>query len=110
MAIPRNFSGVVQIQCRHGRSRILPDLAGNSRVLFTKKDEIWLLVGHPTAYSGNSGSDAIPSAAEDLSTDFCQLRSKYGKVTIGFNEEDPYLPPSPNVWEKIGNYFKGGKE
>ncbi|KIM90508.1 hypothetical protein PILCRDRAFT_812256 [Piloderma croceum F 1598] len=97
--IPRSFCGAIQLNSRKDGCKILPALSSVSRVLKTTDRDTLILVGDPSSVS------ASPDTADDLSTDFCQLRSRSGKVTVGFSGEDKYVPTETSVWQKVGEFF-----
>jgi len=94
--IPRNFCGAIQLNSRKARHKVLPALSSASRVLKTTDRDALILIGDPsTATSASSGT------ADNLSTDFCQLKSRSGKVIVGFSGEDEYVPTETSVWQKL---------
>jgi hypothetical protein len=80
----------------------LPVLSSASRLLKAKDREALILIG------GDSLSTS-PDTAQDLGTDFCQLESRRGKVIVGFSGEDKYVPPEVGIWQKLGEFMRGGK-
>ena len=70
-------------------------------MLKTTDRDTLILVGDPSSASS-------PETADDLSTDFCQLKSRSGKVTVGFSGEDKYVPNETSVWQKVGEFFGRG--
>jgi len=101
--IPRNFYGAIQLKSRKSAHKVLPALSSASRVLIAKDREMLILVGDPSA------SSASPGTADDLTTDFCQLGSRKGKVIVGFSGEDKYVPEIGR-WQKLGEYLRGGNK
>jgi hypothetical protein len=100
--IPRSFCGAIQLNSRKNGCKVLPALSSASRVLKTTDRDVLILVGDPSSVS------APTETADDLSTDFCQLKSRSGKVTIGFSREDKYVPTETSVWQKVGEFFGRG--
>jgi len=100
--IPRSFYGAIQLNSRKDGCNVLPALSSASRVLKTTDRDTLILIGDPSSVS------ASPETAGDLSTDFCQLKSRSGKVTVGFSREDKYVPTETSVWQKVGEFFGRG--
>jgi hypothetical protein len=98
--IPKNFCGAIQLRSRKKGCRVLPALASNSRILTIKDNEVLLLIGDPSAVTTSGMTD-------DVSTDFCQLASRSGKVTVGFTGENDCVP-EVGIWKKLGEYLWGG--
>lgn len=96
LLIPRNFCGVIHLKGRKKACMILPALASVSRLLQAKDDDMFILIGDPSAVSDNT-----PGQPDDLSTDFCQVSSRSGKVVAGFTGEDKYVPEPPGMWQKL---------
>jgi len=97
--IPRNFCGAIQLRSRKRGCIVLPALASHSRILTVKDNEMLLLIGDPSA-----ASNATSGTVDDVSTDFCQLASRSGKVTVGFTGENDYVPEI-SIWKKLGDYL-----
>jgi hypothetical protein len=100
--IPRNFCGAIQLKSRKGGCKVLPALSSASRILTAKDREALILVADSSSLSSS------PGTADDLATDFCQLESGGGKVTVGFSGEDKYVPVETGMWQKLGEFFRGG--
>ena len=77
----------------------MPVLSSASRLLKAKDREALILIG----------GDSLSASANDLGTDFCQLESRRGKVIVGFSGEDKYIPPEVGIWQKLGEFMRGGK-
>jgi len=100
--IPRSFCGAIQLKSRKGAYKVLPALSSASRVLTAKDREVLILVGDPSSVSASTG------ISDDSATDFCQLASRSGKVIVGFTGEDKYVPSESGMWQKLGEFFRGG--
>ena len=81
----------------------MPVLSSASRLLKAKDREALILIGGPSSLSTS------PDTADDLGADFCQLESRRGKVIVGFSGEDKYVPPEVGIWQKLGEFMRGGK-
>lgn len=92
--IPRNFRGAIHIRGRKNGHQILPALSMASRVLKSTHQENLILVGEPSPSTSGDG------------TDFLELRSRHGKITVGYTGDDAYQPDDTSFWQKI---FGGGK-
>jgi len=100
--VPRDFCGAIQLRSRKKGCKVLPELAGTSRILTIKDNEVLVLIGEPS-----SVSNATQGTADDVSTDFCQLASRSGRVTVGFIGEINNVP-EVNLWKKLGEALWGG--
>ncbi|KZP25575.1 hypothetical protein FIBSPDRAFT_783140 [Athelia psychrophila] len=92
--IPRNFRGAIHIRGRKNGHQILPALSMASRVLKSTHQENLILVGEPSPSTSGDG------------TDFLELRSRHGKITVGYTGDDAYQPDDTSFWQK---FFGGGK-
>ena len=98
--IPRNFSGVVRLHGKGDATKILPAVKAVAKFLHSKNGETLLLIGDPGAMSGSTSGQA-----DDVSTDFCQIKSRRGNVVLGFTGEDEWEPEVGGFWKMIGNYL-----
>jgi hypothetical protein len=60
------------------------------------EEEVLFLMGD----TGALGTDA------SVVTDFCQLASRKGKVTVGLSGIDSYVH-EPGMWKRLGEYLAG---
>lgn len=101
LLIPRNYCGVIHLRGRKKACEVLSSLASVCRVLEAKDHRIMILVGDPKAM-------VEAGQADDPSTDFCQLESRWGRVNVGFTGEDKVVPEPPGVWQKLGDFILDG--
>jgi hypothetical protein len=100
--IPKDFCGAIQLRSRKKGCKVLPVLASTSRILTIKDNEVLVLVGDPS-----SVSNVTQGMVDDVSTDFCQLASRSGRVTIGFIGETDNVP-EVNLWKKLAECLWSG--
>ena len=89
LLVPRSFSGLVQLYSCHGVVEVLPALAASGRVINTKNKETTVLLG----------DGPMPEMGADSITDAARIRSRHGRVRLGYSGEDYFTEP-PKLMEQ----------
>lgn len=94
--IPRTFSGVLQLNTSKGSIQLLPAFSASTKILKETDHEALVLIENQ-----NLAAPGGPRVA-----DFCQLNSRSGKLIIGLDGEDNYVP-EVGLWKKLEGYLRG---
>jgi len=81
--VSRSFCGLIQLSSRHGSVEVLPALAASGRVISTKDKETTVLLG----------DGPMPEIGSDYITDAARIRTRRGRVSLGFSGEDHVIEP-----------------
>jgi len=92
--IPRTYGGAIQLHTKSGSLEFLPAISEHINVVKASDTESLVLFGKQ-----------VPPSSQ-LPSDFCDVRTRSGKIIVGLRGEDRYVEEL-GLWQRIGEYFKG---
>ncbi|KAK6992177.1 hypothetical protein R3P38DRAFT_3087320 [Favolaschia claudopus] len=92
--IPKTYGGAIQLYTKSGTFEFLPALSQHLNVVKARDTESLVLFGKQ-----------VPPSSQ-LPSDFCQIRTRSGKIIVGLSGEDTYVEEI-GLWKRIGEFFKG---
>ncbi|KAF7356567.1 hypothetical protein MVEN_00990400 [Mycena venus] len=92
--IPRTYGGAIQLATKSGSIQFLPAMSQHINVVKASDTETLALFGKQ-----------VPPSSQ-LPSDFCDVKTRSGKVIVGLRGEDTYVEEL-GLWQRIGEYFKG---
>ncbi|KAJ7334178.1 hypothetical protein DFH08DRAFT_880422 [Mycena albidolilacea] len=95
--LPRTYGGAIDLRTKHGSIEFLPAISEHINVVKAGATESLVLFGKQ-----------VPPSSQ-LPSDFCQIRTRSGRIIVGLKGEDTYVEEL-NFWQRIGEYFKGDHE
>ncbi|KAF8216538.1 hypothetical protein K438DRAFT_1797398 [Mycena galopus ATCC 62051] len=90
--IPRTYGGAIQLYTKHGNLEFLPAISQHINVVQSGDTESLVLFGKQ-----------VPPSSQ-LPSDFCQIRTRSGKIIVGLKDEDKVVEEL-GLWQRIGEFF-----